>query len=109
MLHSINQRGLNWIYISWNGNRVADNITGYEVEYSYTGDCAEINEGITRETVSGSSLSYNITDLSGEYLNYTISLIAINDTGRSPPNIKSALTLPTSMLFNLCTSYWNSF
>ena len=97
MLHSINQRGLNWIYISWNRNRAADNVTEYEVEYSYAGECTEINEGITTETVSGSNSSYNITGLE-EYLNYTITLTAINDTGRSPPNIKFAVTRQTSIL-----------
>lgn len=105
VLDSINQIGLNWIYISWNRNNAADNVTEYEVEYFYAGECSEINNDIITETVGGSNSSYNITGL-GEYLNYSIALIAINDTrtGRSPPNIKFAVTLPTSMYFNLSTT-----
>ena len=97
VLHSINQRGLNWICVSWNRNNATDNVTEYEVEYSYAGECSEISNDIITDTVGGSNSSYNITGL-GEYLNYSIALTAINDTrtGRSPPNIKFAVTLPTS-------------
>lgn len=98
MQHRVNQRDLNWIYISWNRNQESDNVTKYEVVYSYAGDCSEINHDIIMADIRGSNSSYNITGL-GEYLNYSITLTAVNDTGRSPPNKIFAVTLPTSMHF----------
>ena len=97
---SINQRGLNWIHISWDYNRESDNITRYEVEYSYAGECSEINQNIIIEMVDRRNSSYNITGL-GEYLNYSITLTAINDNGESPPNKMFAVTLPSSRVLSL--------
>ena len=99
VLHSINQRDLNWIYISWEYNRDSDNITKYEVEYSYAGECSEINQNIITEMIGRRNSSYNITGL-GEYLNYSITLTAINDTGRSPPNKIFAVSLPSSRVLS---------
>ena len=89
------QIDFNWIYISWENNQESDNLTKYEVEYSYAGECSEVNQNIITEMVGRRNSSYNITGL-GEYLNYSITLTAINDTGRSPPNKIFVVTLPSS-------------
>ena len=63
-------------------------MSNYEVQYSYAGECDIIlREGIrsTTQTTGGTNSSYNITGLHGANLNYSITLIAVNDTGRSPP------------------------
>ena len=91
-----NQVGLNWIYITWNKTS-ADNISNYQVRYSYTGACGEINRQEINQTIDSRNSSYNITGLRG-YSNYSITLTAINDTGRSPPsNIVFAVTNLTGM------------
>lgn len=93
VLHSISQRGFNWIYISWS-RRAADNVTSYEVKYFYAGECIEVGQRNTILRVGGTNSSFNITGL-GAYLNYSITLVAINDTGRSPPNTDFAITRST--------------
>ena len=95
MLHSITQRDHNWISISWNRNHNVDNVTEYEVWYYYAGECNRIWQGSTIWTTDGSN-SYNITGL-GAYLNYSITLVAVNGTGRSPPNTVFARTRSTGM------------
>ena len=96
VLHRIYNVGVNWILISWNRNPAPDNVSNYEVRYSYAGECNSIWRGSTIWTVSGNNSSYNITGL-GAYLNYSITLIAINDTGRSPPNTVFARTRSTGI------------
>ena len=101
--------GHNWIYVSckkrkssydpWNRNQAADNVSNYLVRYSYVGACGEISRQEITQRLDSSNFSYNITDLAGAYLNYSITLIASNDTGSSPPNVASAVTHPTSMCF----------
>ena len=98
-LHRFHQVGLNWIYISWNRSQAADNVSNYLVRYSYGGACSEISRQEITRILDSSNSSYNATDLAGPYLNYSITLIAINDTGSSPPNVASAVTHPTSMFF----------
>ena len=63
------------------------------MKYSYVGECngPGVDRGVHTEMISSVNSSYNITGL-GEYFNYSINLTAINDTGRSPPNIAFALT-----------------
>ena len=63
------------------------------MRYSYAGACSEIDRQEINQIIDSKNFSesYNITDLRG-YLNYSISLTAINDTGRSPPNIVFAVT-----------------
>ena len=102
-LYGIHQIGHNWIYISWNRNSDADNVTDYEVRYSYAGECREISRHVFTETLGGSNYSYNITNLRG-YLNYSINLTAVNDTGASPPNIAFAVIHSTSIYMNYCYS-----
>ena len=97
---SINQRGLNWIHISWDYNQESDNVTKYKVEYSYAGECSEINQNIMTVMVDRINSSYNITTGLGEYLNYSITLTAINDNGESPPNKMFAVTLPSSRVLS---------
>ena len=100
--------GHNWIYVSWNRNQAADNVSNYLVRYSYVGACNEISRREITQRLDSSNSSYNITDLAGAYLNYSITLIASNDTGSSPPNVASAVTQPTSMCF-IISDYACSF
>ena len=93
------QRGSNWIYVSWLSDHPRDNVTSYEVKYSYVGPCVGISQRITTRRVYGNESHYNITGL-GEFFNYSINLTAINGTGRSPPNIAFARTLPDGMTYN---------
>ncbi len=88
------QVGVNWILISWNRNPSPDNVSIYEVEYSYAGDCHEnaISRDRVMQTTGGTNLSYNITSLPGAHLNYSITLVAVNGTGRGPPNTDYATT-----------------
>ena len=90
-MHTINQVGENWIYVSWHQNS-GDNISNYEVKYSYIGECEGVDRRIATRNISGDNSSYNITGLGGEYFNYSINITAINATGRGPPNIAYALT-----------------
>ena len=63
------------------------------MRYSYAGACSEIDRQEINQIIDSEnfSMTYNITNLRG-YLNYSINLTAINDTGMSPPNIVFAIT-----------------
>ena len=107
MLHSITQKDHNWLYISWNRNHNVDNVTEYKVEYSYAGECDGISQDSTVQTTGGANSSYNITGL-GAYLNYSITLVAINYTGRSPPNTVFARTSSTG-IYGVVVVYVNTY
>ena len=96
LIRRINQVGVNWILISWNRNPTPDNVSYYEVRYSYAGECNTTWRGSTIRKVGGNNSSFNITGLEA-YLNYSISLVAINDTGSNPPNTVFARTRSTGM------------
>ena len=49
------------------------------------------------QTTGGTNSSYNITGLQGAYLNYSITLVAVNGTGRSPPYTDFARTRSTGV------------
>ena len=83
--------------ISWNLNPPTDNVSNYEVQYSYAGECDIIRRDSTTRTTGGTNSSYNITGLHGANLNYSITLIAVNDTGRSPPYTDFARTRSTGV------------
>ena len=72
-------------------------MSNYEVQYSYAGDCDIIWRGSTIQTTGGTNSSYNITGLQGAYFNYNITLVAVNDTGRSPPYTDFARTRSTGV------------
>ena len=82
--------------ISWNLNPSSDNVSNYEVQYSYAGECENIIGQDSTIWTDGGTNSYNITGL-GANLNYNITLIAVNDTGRSPPYTDFARTRPTGL------------
>ena len=92
-LGRINSIGHRWIYLSWNRNNRRDNVTNYQVKYSYIGECPGVVRRIMMQRLNGSTISFNITGLE-EYSNYSINLTAINNTGISPPNIAFSLTGP---------------
>ena len=92
-LHGIGQVGQNWIYLSWDQNSAQDNVTNYEVNYSYIGECSGVVRRIMTERVNENTTSFNITGLE-EYSQYSLNLTAINNTGRSPPNIAFSMTGP---------------
>ena len=87
------QQGQSWIYVSWR-QQSAENVTEYEVKYSYVGHCGSISRSVTITRTHGNEPYYNITGPLEEYSNYSINVTAINGTGRSPPNTAPATTLP---------------
>ena len=91
-LSIINSVGYSWILLSWNCSSANDNISNYEVKYSYIGECTGIGREIHTQMISGNVASYNITDLPGEYFNYSINLTAINSVGRTSPIVAYATT-----------------
>jgi hypothetical protein len=72
-------------------------VSNYEVEYSYAGDCNRISQGNIVRTTGGTNSTYNITGLQGGYLNYSITLVAANGTGRGPPYTDYARTRSTGV------------
>ena len=91
-VHRIGQVGLNWIYLSWDQNSAQDNVLKYEVKFSFIGENPRASPG-GMFVVVNSRTSFNITGLE-EHSSYSINLTAINDKGRSPPNIAFAVTRP---------------
>ena len=85
-------KGSSWIKLTWN-QRPSDNITNYEVKYSYVGECGGVSKAVVTRRIDGGDSSYNVTGL-GEYFNYSINLTAINRDGTSPPFITFELTRP---------------
>jgi hypothetical protein len=94
MLLPINQVGTNRILVPWEGNPAADNISYYEVTYSYVGECSRISDQSIIRRVDGTNSLYDITGLQ-PYLNYSITLVAVNGTGRGPPYTDYARTSST--------------
>ena len=93
-LHGIHEKGQTWIYTSWNLNTPPDNVSHYEVRHSYVGECSEISREEVLKMLDGANSTHNITGLE-PYLNYSITLIAINGTGQSPPNTVFVVTRST--------------
>ena len=68
----------------------------YEITYSYQGPCpgaAQSESG----SISGNRRQFIAADLH-EFSNYTITIIALNGAGNSPPETTTIATLPKGMM-----------
>ena len=72
--------GHTWLHLTWTQHE-NDVVTGYQLSYSYTGSCDYSPDDVS---IGSIQREYNITSLE-EYSEYSITLIAMNETGRSPP------------------------
>ena len=68
----------------------------YEVSFSYQGPCSGFNHTNTT-TVDGTTRQYTLTGLQ-EFSNYTVTVVAENDAGRSERTSKNAVTMADGML-----------
>ena len=67
----------------------------YEVSFSYQGPCSGFNHTSTT-TVDGTTRDYTLTGLH-EFSNYTVTMVAVNDAGRSEESSVNVVTLPDGM------------
>ena len=67
----------------------------YEVSFSYQGPCTRFNHTNTT-TVNGTSRQYTLRGLQ-EFSNYTVTVVAVNDAGRSGGSSVNVVTLPDGM------------
>ena len=86
------------ITITWTQPE-GDVVNSYEITYSYQGPCSD---GTQSQTESG-SISGDLRQLTAgelhEFSNYTITIIASNGAGNSPPVTTTAETLPDGMMY----------
>ncbi len=74
-------------------------IARYEIAASYVGDCPEIASTFPESSSANfPSTSVQFTDLQ-EFSNYSLSVNAVNDAGRSETSTLVATTLSTGELF----------
>ena len=69
----------------------------YEITYSYQGPCSDVTQSESG-TISGSRRQFIAVDLH-EFSNYTITIIASNVAGNSPPVTTTAETLTVGMMY----------
>ena len=67
----------------------------YEVAFSYQGPCSGFNHTNTT-TVNGTTRQYTLTGLQ-EFSNYTVTVVAINDAGRSEGSSVNIVTMADGM------------
>ena len=68
----------------------------YEVSFSYQRSCDGFNHTNTT-TVAGTIMQYTLTGLQ-EFSNYTVTVVAVNGTGRSEESSVNVVTLADGML-----------
>ena len=68
----------------------------YEVSFSYQGPCSGFNHTNTI-TVNGTTRQYTLTGLQ-EFSNYTVTVVAVNDAGRSEESSVNIVTMADGML-----------
>ena len=72
-------------------------MNSYEITYSYQGPCPGVIQSESG-SISGSLREFTAPDLH-EFSNYTITIIASNGAGNSPPVTTTAETLPDGMMY----------
>ena len=65
------------------------------MSFSYQGLCSGFNHTNTT-TVDGTTRQYTLTGLQ-EFSNYTVTVVAVNDAGRSGGSSVNVVTLPDGM------------
>ena len=66
-------------------------VDSYEVSFSYQGPCSGCNHTDTT-TVNGTTRQYTLTGLQ-EFSNYTVTVVAVNDAGRSEESSENVVTM----------------
>ena len=66
-------------------------VDSYEVSFSYQGPCSGFNHTDTT-TVNGTTRQYTLTGLQ-EFSNYTVTVVAVNDAGRSEESSENVVTM----------------
>ena len=66
-------------------------VDSYEVSFSYQGPCSGFNHTNTT-TVDGTTRQYTLTGLQ-EFSNYTVTVVAVNDAGRSGGSSLNVVTM----------------
>ena len=86
----VNTQSSTSITLNWTQpeGQVADS---YEVSFSYQGPCSGFNHTNTT-TVNGTTRQYTLTELQ-EFSNYTVTVVAVNDTERSEESSESIITM----------------
>ena len=67
----------------------------YEVSFSYQGPCSGFNHTNTT-TVNGTTRQYTLTGLQ-ELSNYTVTVVAMNGSGRSEGSSQNVVTMADGM------------
>ena len=67
----------------------------YEVSFSYQGPCIGFNHTNTI-TVNGTTRQYTLTGLQ-EFSNYTVTVVAVNGSGRSEGSSQNVVTMADGM------------
>ena len=67
----------------------------YEVSFSYQGPCSGFNHTNTT-TVNGTTRQYTLTGLQ-EFSNYTVTVVAVNGSGRSEESSVNIVTMADGM------------
>ena len=67
----------------------------YEVSFSYQGPCSGFNHTNTT-TVDGTTSQYTLTGLQ-EFSNYTVTVVAVNGSGRSEGSSQNVVTMADGM------------
>ena len=70
----------------------------YEVSFSYQGPCSGFNHTNT-VTVDGTTRQYTLTGLQ-EFSNYTVTVVAVNGTGRSEGSRENVVTMADGMCYS---------
>ena len=67
----------------------------YEVSFSYQGPCSGFNHTNTT-TVDDTTRQYTLTGLQ-EFSNYTVTVVTVNDAGRSGGSSENVVTMADGM------------
>ena len=82
-------------------------VDSYEVSFSFKRSCDGFNHTNTT-TVAGTTRQYTLTGLQ-EFSNYTVTVVAVNGSGRSGGSSLNVVTLADGMLvlWHTCTHFYN--
>ena len=78
----------------------------YEVSFSYQGPCSGFNHTNTT-TVNGTTRQYTLTALQ-EFSNYTVTVVAVNASGRSEESSVNIVTMEDGMSFKVFSERKNA-
>lgn len=71
-------------------------VDSFEIEVSYHGPCAEFTHTSICNILYGTARQHTLTGLK-EFSNYTVTMVAINDAGRSEQSSTNVVTMADGM------------